>query len=197
MAYQHGHLRFILHLPNISKSGKFTLKDLPGSGNRIDVLCRSLAACFEWGPIKWPSMNLEMVALLEDSTSLRFVYPGKNMPIGEVAWASVIQAALRGNPPDFVKVERLSLEDAVISELGQDDTAVWALEETGILLAQGKQIDPSAQNIFIIGNHRGFDPEALKVFEDYSIYRLSLSRISYLTSHCVVAILSHLEEMIN
>ncbi|MFW9845243.1 MAG: hypothetical protein ACFFD6_00730 [Candidatus Thorarchaeota archaeon] len=197
MAGECGLLRFILHLPTISKSGKFVLKDLPGSGQRIDVLCRSLAACFDWGPTIWPRMNLEIVALIEDDTSLRFVNPGQNLPRGEVAWASVIQASLTGSAPDYVGVERLSLKDIVIRELGRENSALWALEETGTPLLETNRIDPSAQNSFIIGNHRGFDSDTLKIFDDHSIYRLSLGRISYLTSHCVVGLLSHLEEMIH
>lgn len=142
-------------------------------------------------------MNLEIAALIEDDTSLRFVHPGQNLPRGEVAWASVIQASLTGSEPDYVGVERLSLEDIVIRELRRENSALWALEETGTPLLETNSIDPSAQNSFIIGNHRGFDSDTLKVFDDHSIYRLSLGRISYLTSHCVVGLLSHLEEMIH
>ena len=191
------HLSFILHLPGLSEDGKFHFKDLPGSGRRIDVLCRSLAACFDWGPSTLDKSELEIIALVGENSCLRVKNPDNDTAKGEVWWAHAIKDALSGNPPPFISIENASLTDAIAEFLAIDGVYLWVLEETGTTINQGNILDMNAQNIFIIGDHRGFDSEALKAFDDHSIYRLSLGSTSYLTSHCVAAIIAMYEEMVN
>ncbi|MHA2067738.1 MAG: hypothetical protein ACXABY_25530 [Candidatus Thorarchaeota archaeon] len=197
MMEQVAHLTFILYLPEVSGAGKFHFKDLPGSGKRIDVLCRSLAACFDWAPSTIDPTNLEVIALVGSSTGLRIRNPGKDKPRGEISWASALKDALSGDPPKFIAIDNLSLKDIVEEIQTDSDTHLWVLDETGASVGQETLVDFNAQNIFIIGDYKGFDGEALKVFDDHSIYRLSLGSTSYLTSHCVAAIISMYEEMIN
>ncbi|MHA2384929.1 MAG: hypothetical protein ACXAEE_01820 [Candidatus Thorarchaeota archaeon] len=196
MMEQVAHLRFILHFPGLSEDGGFLFKDLPGSGKRIDVLCRSLAACFDWGPSTLDKSNLEIVALIGEASCLRFKNPNVDMPRGEVWWAYAIKDALNGNPPPFISTENLSLEEVVKAILANDNSRLWVLDEAGSTFDHGKAPDMDAQNSFIIGDHRGFNTEALKVFDDHSIYRLSLGNTSYLTSQCVAAIIAIYEEMV-
>jgi tRNA (pseudouridine54-N1)-methyltransferase len=184
-------------MPEISDKGDFHLKDLPGSGRRIDVLCRTLAACFDWAPTNREAFYIEAICLIGKSKCLRFRDPGTDIPRGEVSWAVVIKDTLQGNPPKFVSVGNLNLREIIEDIRLNKDANLWVLEETGIYVGQGDKMDFNAQNIFLIGDYRGFDEEALKVFDDHSIYRLSLGSTSYLTSHCVAAIVSMYEEMIH
>jgi len=197
MMEQVKHLRFILHIPELSEAGNFHLKDLPGSGKRIDVLCRSLAACFDWGPSTLDKSSLEIIALHGKTSCLRIRNPDTNMPRGEVWWASVVKDALNGKPPQFIGVENKTLEDIVKTILANGGENLWVLDEAGTSSVQENRSILNAQNSFIIGGYSGFDSEALRVFEDHSIYRLSLGRTSYLTSHCIAAIISMYEEMIH
>jgi tRNA pseudouridine-54 N-methylase len=196
MMEQVAHLRFILHLPGLPEDGDFLFKDLPGSGKRIDVLCRSLAACFDWGPATLDKSNLELVALIGEASCLRIKNPDIDVPRGEVWWARAIKEALSGNPPSFIAVENLSLE-GVVEEVLATGESLWVLDEAGSSFDQGNVLSMDAQNSFIIGDHRGFNSEALKVFDDHSIYRIALGRTSYLTSHCVATIISMYEEMVH
>jgi tRNA pseudouridine-54 N-methylase len=191
------YLRFILHLPEISEEGNFLLKDLPGSGKRIDVLCRSLAVCFDWGPSKLDKSYLEVFALVGKSSCLRIRNPDTEMPRGEVWWASAIKDALTGSSLPFISIENLSLEDVVEEVLETDGDRLWVLDEAGSESVKGNLSRSNAQNSFIIGGYRGFNSEALTIFEDHSIYRLTLGTTSYLTSHCIAAIISMYEEMIH
>ncbi|MFW9966502.1 MAG: hypothetical protein ACFFEA_05055 [Candidatus Thorarchaeota archaeon] len=191
------HLRFVLYFPEISDTGNFLLKDLPGSGKRIDVLCRSLAACFDWGPSILNKSILEIIALIGRTSCLRIGSPSNKMPRGEVWWARVIKDALSGKYHPFVSVENRSLEEVAEAILSNDKARLWVLDEAGLSINQINLPDMNAQNSFIIGDHRGFDAEALKVFNDHSIYRLSLGATSYLTSHCIAAIISMYEEMVH
>ncbi|MHA2300101.1 MAG: hypothetical protein ACXACD_04015 [Candidatus Thorarchaeota archaeon] len=169
------HLRFILYFPELSENGDFHFKDLPGSGKRIDVLCRSLAACFDWGPSTLDRSGLEINALIGKTSCLRIKNPVEDVSRGEVWWAHAIRDALNGNPPRFIAVENLSLEGVVEEVLARGD-GLWVLDEAGSSFGQGDGPSMDAQNSFIIGGYRGFDSEALTVFDDHSIYRLSLGR---------------------
>jgi tRNA pseudouridine-54 N-methylase len=124
-------LRFIQLLPQASLSGNFLLKDLPGSGKRIDVLCRDLAACFSWGPKSWPKESVELIAIISNSRILTFNYPGKETPHSEVEWASIIKDSLMDNPPDYVNTTDGSLEETIIKFHKPVESSLWVLEENG------------------------------------------------------------------
>jgi len=124
-------LRFIQILPNASTSGDFILKDLPGSGKRIDVLCRVLSACFEWGPSTLQKNKIEVIAVIGDSVILRFQFHGESIPSGEKAWAQVLKESLKGNPPNYVRVRESNLE-SIIRELNNPPKSnLWILHEEG------------------------------------------------------------------
>jgi tRNA pseudouridine-54 N-methylase len=71
-------------LPQAPPEGDFLLKDLPGSGKRIDILCRDLAACFDWAPVSWSKSQLEIIAVIGNKKTLTFREPKEQIPRGEV-----------------------------------------------------------------------------------------------------------------
>jgi tRNA (pseudouridine54-N1)-methyltransferase len=189
-------LRFIQLLPNIPATGDFLLKDLPGSGNRIDVLCRDLAACFDWGPAVWPRSRIELIALLSNSVILTFRNPGDAMPIGERGWALAIKNSLQGEPPDYVSVTQGDLE-SIIRNFHQPPKAhLWVLHEEGELFSDVKIQVSVTQNSFMLGDYRGFDSQSEQIISRCNLVRVSLGRTSYLSSHCLVSIISGFERMV-
>lgn len=189
-------LRFVQILPQVSPKGDFLLKDLPGSGKRIDVLCRNLAACFDWGPTSWSKSHLEMIAVIGNVKILTFSDPQDQTPRGEVGWASIIRDSLMEQPPRFVDVSDGTLED-VIKELNQSKNSnLWVLDEEGVNLSDIEEIHPVTQNSFMLGDHRGFDSETEGIISQYTIQRISLGEKSYLGSHCLAAIISEFERMV-
>ncbi|MFX1264370.1 MAG: hypothetical protein ACFFH0_03265 [Promethearchaeota archaeon] len=186
-------LRFMLILPSVPETGQFRLRDLPGSGGRVDILCRSLAACFDWGPTTWPRSMLEFVAVIADGIALRVRDPGESLPRGEVQWAETIRSALEGSNTDFVSCQRMGFSDLLV-ELKQGH--VWALEEAGTPFAEIRTMNPRDENTFIVGDHLGFDSQTQRALDDHSIYRLSIGKTSYLSSHCIAAIISKFERMV-
>ncbi len=189
-------LRFVQILPEVSPEGDFLIKDLPGSGKRIDILCRDLAACFSWGPISWSRSSLEMIAVIGDTKILTFSNPQHQIPSGEIEWALVIKESLRGNPPNYVNGSEGSLED-VIKELNKlEDSKLWVLDELGPILFDRKTIQPVTQNSFMLGDHRGFDSRSEITLSQYNIQRISLGKKSYLSSHCLAVIISEFERMV-
>ena len=189
-------LRFIQLLPRASPKGDFLLKDLPGSGKRIDVLCRDLAACFDWGPTSWSKSYLEMIAVIGKTKILIFSDPKDRLPQGEVEWASVIRDSLRGTPPCFVDVSDGGLEDLVKKILNAGNGKLWVLEEDGTPLSSEDEVDSGVKNSFMLGDHRGFDSEAESIISQYGIQKISLGGKSYLSSHCLAAIISEFERMV-
>ncbi|MGD9396055.1 MAG: hypothetical protein PVJ05_06495 [Candidatus Thorarchaeota archaeon] len=190
-------LRFVQILPQAFPEGDFLLKDLPGSGKRIDVLCRDLAACFEWGPKTWSKSKLEMIAVIGDTKILTFSDPQDQMPHGEVGWASVIRDSLKDSPPSFIDVSDGRLED-IIKKLKQTtDSEMWVLEEEGDDMSRIKTMHPATQNSFMLGDHRGFDSQTVNLLSQYNIQRISLGKKSYLSSHCLAAVISEFERMVS
>ena len=186
-------LRFIQLLPNVSVKGDFILKDLPGSGKRIDVLCRVLAACFEWGPVSFERKKLEVIAILGNQLTLQFMYPEENIPIGEQGWAHIIRDALRGNPSSFVKVTEKDLE-ALIEEINDPpEKNLWILHEEGTQLDGSSAVNLATDNSFMLGDHRGFDSHSEELISKYALQKVSLGITSYLSSHCVAHIISEFE----
>lgn len=190
-------LRFILVLPRIPETGQFRLKDLPGSGGRVDILCRSLAACFDWGPATWSLSRLELVAVVGGNVTLRFESPDKVLRRGETHWARVIRGVLEGETSPAVSYESRSLDELLTDILSSPHEKVWALEESGDSLDLRTDLVPRGKNSFMLGDHRGFDSTAIRAIDDHSIYRLTLGNTSYPTSHCVAAIISRFEGMVD
>jgi tRNA (pseudouridine54-N1)-methyltransferase len=189
-------LRFIQLLPTIPPTGDYLLKDLPGSGKRIDVLCRDLAACFEWGPIDWIGSQLELVAVFNDEVILTFCKPPNDMPLGETGWARIIKQALQGNPPDYIDVTEENLEFLIEKLNNPPDSHLWVLHEEGEPFSDIKIQVFGTQNSFMLGDYTGFESQTEELISKYNLKRTSLGRISYLSSHCVVSIISKFERMI-
>jgi len=189
-------LRFVQILPQVSPQGDFLLQDLPGSGRRIDVLCRDLAACFEWGPKSWSKSNLEMVAVIGTEKILTFRNPQNQAPHSEVGWALVVRESLRGRPPSYVHVSDGTLGEVVRHLIQDEDAKLWVLDESGASLSDCQSCFHTTQNSFMLGDHRGFDSQSLAVISQFDIQRISLGKKSYLSSHALAAIISEFERKV-
>ena len=186
-------LRFIQILPNASKSGDFILKDLPGSGKRIDVLCRVLSACFTWGPSKWDNNRIELLAVIGDSVILRIQNPEQKTPTGERAWAQILKDSLKGNPPEYVQVYEGNLESIIIDLNKPPKSILWILHEEGEDLKLQEISISETDNSFMLGDHRGFNSQTEELTSKYALRKVSLGKTSYLSSHCAAHIISEFE----
>jgi len=186
-------LRFIQVLPDASATGDFILKDLPGSGKRIDLLCRVLSAGFDWAPNTFDKSNIEIIAIIDDCITLQVQHPDQHLPRGEKAWAKIIKDSLQGNPPDYIQVTDDNIE-SVIMEFNNPPT-----ENLRVLHEEGEELDfqdianYSTDNSFMLGDHRGFDSHTEELVSKYALQKISLGKTSYLSSHCVALIISMFE----
>jgi tRNA (pseudouridine54-N1)-methyltransferase len=185
-------LGFILILPNAPVSGEFILKDLPGSGKRIDVLCRFLATCFDWGPRTYDRSNIEVTAVIANSAILQVLHPKENLPRGERAWGQVIKESLKGNPPKYITAKEGNLESVIINTANQS-VNLYVLHEEGEEGNLQEIIDFTTNNSFMLGDHRGFNSRTEELISKYSLQKISLGYTSYLSSHCAALIISEFE----
>ncbi len=187
-------IRFILIFPETPSDGNFFLKDLPGSGKRIDIVCRSLAACFDWGASSQAERNLELVVTLSNDVLLKINAPNESYGKGETWWASHIQRILRnGIGPNFMMKEELNLED-YLSTLVEADERILVLEENGSHLSVYLQ-ERAPQYSFMLGNHEGFNRNTTEVIRKLEIPSVSLGAFSYLGSHCIARVISEFERL--
>jgi len=123
---------------------------------------------------------------------LWFSDPGDELPVGEVAWATVIRSALEGRPPRYVRVCETSLRELLEKEAKQD-SRIWVLDERGNDLESVSFAPRATENSFILGDHIGFDSQTLEVISQMGIPKISLGSRSYLGSHCIAMVISHFE----
>lgn len=185
-------LRFILILPNAPVTGDFILKDLPGSGKRIDVLCRVLASCFDWSPTILDKSMIEVIAVIANTTILQVQNPGENLPQGERAWGQVIKDSLKGNPPEYITIKEGNLESFVLNKSSQPGN-LYVLHEEGNEENLQEIIDFTTDNSFMLGDHRGFNSQTEELVSKNVLRKVSLGKTSYLSSHCVALIISEFE----
>ena len=180
-------------LQQIPNDGTFLLQDLPGSGKRIDILCRSLSAGFQWGRNSWPLSNVELIALLSDNTCLHFKGTEGTMTFGEKQWAELIQRALQEEVVYGITVSNTTLNELIHSFNKQPESCVIVLEESGVPLSTLVGDTTVSQYSFMLGKHVGFDSKERQLFEDHNLPVASLGDIDYLGSHCIAAVISHFE----
>ncbi|NWF96788.1 MAG: hypothetical protein HXY34_11660 [Candidatus Thorarchaeota archaeon] len=187
-------LQFVLIMPKTPTSGEFRLNDLPGTGGRIDVVCRSLAACFDWGPVCWPRERLQFHVVLSDKVTLSFRCP-QQVPRGEVAWARTIKDSLLDRPPQYVELSYKSAEET-LREISTAGSTIWVLDEEGTPIEDALRYNRASQNSFILGDHEGYDSSSTSLFQRLDLRRVSLGRERYLSSHCVGAVIATMEKMV-
>jgi tRNA (pseudouridine54-N1)-methyltransferase len=171
----------------------FILQDLPGSGKRIDILCRVLSACFDWGPSTWKKNKIEVIAVIGNSIILRFQNPGESLPSGERAWAEIIKESLKGSPSDFVHAYEGDLESIIIEVNSVPNSTLWVLHEEGESMNLQEIQISGTDNSFMLGDHRGFNSQIEELISKHTLRKISLGKTSYLSSHCAAHIISEIE----
>jgi tRNA pseudouridine-54 N-methylase len=196
MAISTMNLRFLHVFSTLPPTPAFHFKDLPGSGKRIDILCRGLAACFDWGPELMEKETIEYYAVFSDEITLKFTFTVDCSGKGETWWASVMQRVIKGESVEFCERLDWNLETTMKNSI-QDGFSLYALEEGGIPLDKAMRQSNSSQNSFMLGDHRGFALDTQELLDDMNVPRVSLGETSYLGSHCIAQVISKYERISN
>ena len=159
---------------------KINLKDLPGSG-RLDMVGRIVNSAFWLSHdirrnvklhLIWPNIYIRF-----EGNRMRKVSPDeRNIAI----FIKKAKENLRNYEYEFhpgIFVGKKTLKE-VLDSLN---------DKIYLLTEDGKEIKFS-EGAFILGDHKGFKNEDLKIIEKYNPTKISLGRKSYLTSHCIVIV---------
>ncbi len=179
--------RFVILGHKVPVSGEFTLNDLPGSGGRLDVLCRAVgASLFVSHGIR---RDVEAVLLIQDTVQIRIVGDRvRRLNPDERSTAALLQQALRqagseeveASPGIFVSQRALS---GALDRLDQVGAHPILLHE------DGDPFDPAAMPAdpaFILSDHVDFTDDELKTMDE--LPRASLGPKTLHTSQCITIV---------
>jgi tRNA pseudouridine-54 N-methylase len=103
---------------------------------------------------------------------------------------------MKGNLSDSITIKHSSLHSFIAELLASAGSQLWVLEEDGMSISSCIGNDLASQSSFIVGDHRGFDSGTKRVIDNCNIPSVSLGAASYLSSHCIAAVISEFERMI-
>lgn len=188
-------MRRFLVLGHTAASGPgFSLKDLAGTGGRIDILARALPAAFLVSHGMRPDVELTTLHLGPPS-------PGKavraqsrglmHLNPDERSSATLLEKAL--GAPTTGPVWQTSTPGIAVARLGLVDLLdgpVVVLAEDGVDIATAA-LPPDA--IFVLGDHLGFTPEEEALLAQRAVARVSLGPVSLQADQCLTVLHNHLD----
>lgn len=176
----------------------FSLDDLPGSGGRLDILCRCVTSAFCLSHDL--RRDTELYLVLQDKVTLRFVGSRlRHLNPDERSTAALIRRALQLRDLPVGEEERESTPGIFISCRGlrrvleEVETKVGQLillHEEGTPLREaelGRDLDLG----FILSDHLEFRSEELQIMAD--LPRISLGPLSLHADHCIVIVHNELD----
>lgn len=174
---------FILKASEGRTAPDFSLKSL--SAWRMDLIARCIIASFTT-PIG-PRRNVIFHIILEGPPNppITISINGeklKKMPLSEVEAAEIVYNALLGRTDEGVYIERKSFERVLFEHCNHE---IFYLHELGEDI---KSIRISRTPIFVLGDHKGIDEKGELVLEKIGAKRISLGRLQYLASHCIIIV---------
>ncbi|MEW5825410.1 MAG: tRNA (pseudouridine(54)-N(1))-methyltransferase TrmY [Candidatus Bipolaricaulota bacterium] len=179
--------RFIVLGHKVPQDGQFSLNDLPGTGGRVDILCRATgAALFVSHGIR---RDTEVVLLVQNAIQIRIVGDRvKRLNPDERSTAAILQAALAAAGPD--EIQSSPGVFASREDLAQALDRLYQLEAQPIVLDEGGT--PVADFVFppnpafILSDHMDWAPEDLDALAD--LPRVSLGGQPLHTSQCITIV---------
>ncbi len=179
--------RFLVLAHKVPVSGEFSLNDLPGTGGRVDVLCRAVgAALFVSHGIR---EDTELTLLVQNSVQIRIDGARvRRLNPDERSTAAILQLALRGAAPDGV--ETTPGVHAAQATLPQALDRLYQLGAHPIVLHEhGRSIDAFSvpeSPVFILSDHEEFTEEDEAALAD--LPRISLGPNTLHTSQCITIV---------
>lgn len=177
--------RFVVLGHKVPSDGQYSLNDLPGTGGRVDVLCRALgAALFISHGIR---RDTEVVLVVQDTVHVRVVGDRvKRLNPDERSTAGILQGALAA----ATGLDEVQSSPGVFASRGNLQQALdrlYQLEAQPIVLDEaGTSADDytfPANPAFILSDHLDWTPDDLAALAD--IPRLSLGPTPLHTSQCI------------
>ncbi len=181
-------LIFVIDATEARIDSSLSLKDVIGTGRRLDVICRDLVAAFWWGNRLQLHVNAYVTFKLQPSLEVVGNQLLESLvPRTELGFARMLKEIyVNGtNVPGFHLINKRIGE--IIQDLLDKGVQIWWLEEGGQDI-HSVSLPRDSDHVFILGDHQGVSDEFICQFGK-TLPRLSLNPKSYLGSTCVQLIL--------
>lgn len=185
--------------------GSFNLNDLPGSGGRMDILCRCInCALFLSHDIR-RDVIIYLVLLGEPDMPRIVKFEGENVRYlnpDERSSGSLIKKALekstisrwRESTPG-VWIRRGDLAD-LLDEVLTNKKRLFYLKENGNdIRDEFKEYMPD-DSVFVLGDHTGMTPEEETVILDFDAKTINVSPISLHADHCIILVNNEIDRTV-
>jgi len=177
---------FVVEARTVGASSGFSLRDLPGSSGRLDVVCRCLVAALRGaGGVRGDTVFWALLKGGRNPVALRVEgWKVRWLPGSELAVAKILGRVFEGR-----RVEGFSLEEAsfgeVVGRVVREGAALFYLHEDGAPL---RMVDVPFPVVFVLGDHLGLSRESEELLSRLGAVRVSLGPRRYLGSHCIVMV---------
>lgn len=185
----------------------FNLNDLPGTGGRMDILCRCVNSSLFLSHDLRRDVVIYLVLLGEPERSKIVKFEGERVRYlnpDERSSGSLIKKALEKSAGSYWKQSTLGvwirtggLED-ILRELmdGAENKKLFYLSEDGIDIREIDKKSLLDDVVFILGDHLGITPEEESVIKDAGSKKINIGPVSLHADHCIILVNNELDRNI-
>jgi len=187
----------------------FNLNDLPGSGGRMDILCRCVNSALFLSHDLRRDVVIYLVLLGEPDAPRIVKFEGKNVRYlnpDERSSGSLIKKALekdaiprwRESMPGVWM--RLGVLADLLEEVLTDEKRLFYMREDGNdirdELNDDNYINMPDDTVFILGDHTGMTPEEETVILDLDAKTITVGPISLHADHCIILVNNEMDRTV-
>ncbi|MBE0523213.1 MAG: tRNA (pseudouridine(54)-N(1))-methyltransferase TrmY [Methanosarcinales archaeon] len=177
----------------------FNLNDLPGTGGRMDILCRCVNSSLFLSHDLRRDVVIYLVLLGEPETSKIVKFEGKNVRYlnpDERSSGSLIKKALDKNAGSHWKlstpgvwIRKGDLNDIIHEVMdGAENKILLYLSEDGIDIRKSDEKPLLDDVVFVLGDHMGMTPEEESIIKDAGSNIINIGPVSLHADHCIVLV---------
>jgi tRNA (pseudouridine54-N1)-methyltransferase len=198
---------FLLKASEARTSDDFSLKDLPSSSGRLDVVCRcAISSLLENEEIRHDTV---FVAILEGPPNppLTLILDGRtlrNLPFSEIGVAGILKTLLRKPGKESVehtlgegvRIEKRSFTETLCDVLETDKpNKLYYLHEKGDDI-RDLEMNLDYSSIFALGSNKGLTAEDESLLDQLGARKISVGPLSYLSSQVITLVHDELDRRI-
>ena len=185
--------------------GNFNLNDLPGSGGRMDILCRCVNSALFLSHDLRRDVVIYLVLLGEPDTPRIVKFEGKNVRYlnpDERSSGSLIKKALEKRAiPRWrestagVWIRLGDLADLLEEVFTDKKRLFYLLEDGGDIRDEFKENMPD-DTVFVLGDHTGMTPEEETVILDLDAKTINVGPVSLHADHCIILVNNEIDRTV-
>ena len=185
--------------------GNFNLNDLPGSGGRMDILCRCVNSALFLSHDLRRDVIIYLVLLGEPDKPGIVKFEGENVRYlnpDERSSGSLIKKALeksaiprwRESTPG-VWIRLGGLADLLEEVITDKKSLFYLLEDGGDIRDEFRENMPE-DTVFVMGDHTGMTSEEETVIQDLDAKTINVGPISLHADHCIILVNNEIDRTV-